>query len=259
MDFAYMAGGFVVGIVVGLTGVGGGSLMTPFLVFMGIPPAVAVGTDLLFAAITKSFGVAAHHRKRTVRWRVVALLALGSIPLSLLAILLLRHLAESGADLSPIITRAISVSLILTAFVLLFKERLQSAAAHSRFDGVRAFHVRWSDVMTVLAGAVLGVLVTLSSVGAGALGAAMLVALSPRMPAVSVVGTDLAHAVPLTAIAGAGHLHLGTVDVALLLYLIIGSVPGILLGARLGVRLPETIMRRVLGAMLLFLGVALAM
>ncbi|NIR32182.1 MAG: sulfite exporter TauE/SafE family protein [Gammaproteobacteria bacterium] len=259
MDFAYIAGGFVVGIVVGLTGVGGGSLMTPFLIFVGIPPAVAVGTDLLFAAITKSFGVVAHQRKHTVWWRVVVLLALGSVPLSLLCVLLLGYLAESGADLSPIITRAISVSLILTALVLLFREHLQRAAAHRRFDGVRAFHVRWSDVMTVLAGAVLGVLVTLSSVGAGALGAALLVALNPRMPAVSVVGTDIAHAVPLTAIAGSGHLHLGTVDVALLLYLLIGSVPGIMLGARLGVGLPENIMRRALGTMLLFLGVALAL
>lgn len=259
MDFAYIAGGFIVGIVVGLTGVGGGSLMTPFLIFVGIAPVVAVGTDLVFAALTKSCGVLAHQRRRTVRWRVVGLLALGSVPFALLSLLLLRYLIETETDLSSIVTRTISLSLVLSALVLLLKEPIERVAAQARFDRVRAFHLQWSDVMTVGAGAVLGVLVTLSSVGAGALGAAMLVALNPRMPAVWVVGTDLAHAVPLTAIAGAGHFHLGTVDTTLLLYLLIGSVPGILLGTRLGVGLPEAIMRRVLGSMLFFLGVVLAL
>lgn len=259
METGYVVAGFVVGAVVGLTGVGGGSLMTPFLIFYGIPPAVAVGTDLLFAAITKSCGVLAHQRKRTVSWRVVGLLAAGSLPLSALAIFVLAELTERGTDLSALITRCISVSLILTALVLLFKGRLERLAGHARFDGLRDFHRRWAVALTLLAGALLGALVTLSSVGAGALGAAMLVALYPRLPAVSIVATDLAHAVPLTALAGLGHLHLGTVDVALLTALLIGSVPGILVGARLGSRLPETLMRRTLGSMLLVIGVGMAL
>jgi uncharacterized membrane protein YfcA len=259
MDIAYIAGGFAVGLVVGLSGVGGGSLMTPFLLFMGVPPAVAVGTDLVFAALTKSCGVVTHHRKGTVRWRVVGLLALGSIPAAALSVLALRHLTRSGADLSLVITRAISVSLILTALVLLCREHLERLGRHARFGRMRAFRKRWWATMTAAAGAMLGVLVTLSSVGAGAIGAAMLVALNPGMRAVSLVATDLAHAVPLTAIAGGGHLMLGTVSFKLLAFLLLGSVPGIVLGTRLGVKLPERIMRRVLGTLLLFIGIGLAM
>lgn len=251
MDIAYTIAGFVVGAIVGLTGMGGGALMTPFLVLYGVPPAIAVGTDLLYAAATKSGAVWLHSRRRTVQWRIVGLLALGSVPAAVLTVFMLSRL---GGRQETLITTTLGVSLVLTSLVLLFKERLRRLGTR-RWPAVRHVVRRHVSPLTVLAGAALGTLVTLSSVGAGALGAAVLLVLHRRLPAVNVIGTDLAHGLPLALLAGLGHLHLGTVDFTLLGNLLLGSLPGIALGTRMSVNLPELLLRRVLAAMLLVIGV----
>lgn len=257
MDWLYTLSGFLVGFVVGITGVGGGSLMTPLLVLgFGVAPAVAVGTDLLYAALTKMGGSWAHSRHGSVDWKVVRLLASGSVPAALLSLLLLHALKLDAHYLKVLITGVLSVALVLTAVALLLKPQLQKLA--SRPDGtpyeLKPHH---QAVATVLTGALLGALVTLSSVGAGALGVVLLMFLYPRMDSARVVGVDIAHAVPLTLIAGLGHAALGTVDYGLLGSLLLGSLPGIYLGSHLGVKIPERILRPTLATMLMLVGIRL--
>lgn len=259
MDLAYTATGFLVGFIIGLTGVGGGSLMTPILVlFFGIKPAIAVGTDLLYAAITKSGGIFVHHSRGTIEWKIVGLLSMGSIPASLLSIFLLKHLQMTGIEYDRLITIVLSISLILTSLVLLFRNQLQAISQHEHFAVIRAFHRRMQSPITVVFGALIGFLVALSSVGAGALGAAILFFLYPRLRAITIVGTDLAHAVPITAIAGLGHAHIGTVNYLLLVSLLVGSLPGIYLGSHTGAKLPDKIIRPILALMLLLIGARMA-
>lgn len=259
MDLAYTISGFVVGFIVGLTGVGGGSLMTPILVLLfGFKPAVAVGTDLLYAALTKSGGVFVHQSRGSIEWEIVGLLALGSVPATVISVFVLKHLGAAGVNYDRIITVALSIALILTSLVLMFKGRLQSLSQADGFSAIRAVHRRLRKPMTVAAGLIIGTLVTLSSVGAGALGAAFLFFLYPRMRAINIVGTDLAHAVPITAIAGLGHVHLGTVDFMLLLSLLLGSLPGIYLGSHTGANLPDRVVRPILASMLFLIGVRMA-
>ena len=256
MDLDYTIAGFVVAFIIGLTGVGGGSLMTPILVIVfGIKPAIAVGTDLLYAAVTKGGGVFVHHYRGTVEWRVVALLACGSIPATVMSLFLLQHLERTGINYDHLITIMLSIALILTSSVLMFKNQLHKLSRNEQFDAVRTLHRRARVPMTVVSGGLIGFLVTLSSVGAGALGAAILFFLYPRQKAIKIVGTDLAHAVPITAIAGLGHAHLGTVNFPLLLSLLIGSLPGIYLGSHTGARLPDTVVRPLLAVMLLSVGI----
>lgn len=249
--------GFLVGVIVGISGVGGGALMTPFLVFYGIPPAIAVGTDLLYAAITKVSGVLVYHGERVIKWKVVGRLLLGSVPASLLVLWWIGRQESEGFDFSLIITRVLSISLILTAFVLFLKGRLSSWAAAEQ--NKHFIPEKYIGPLTVIAGVLLGILVTLSSVGAGALGAAMLVLLYPVFRTRTIVGIDLAHAIPLTAVSGIGYWYLGQVNFELLGNLLIGSVPGILLGTRLGVKLPEVLMQKVLACALLFIGLRIAL
>lgn len=259
MDIAYSLAGFLVGFIVGLTGVGGGSLMTPILVlFFGIAPVIAVGTDLLYAAITKCGGIFVHHRHGNIEWKIVGLLSMGSVPSAIFSIIILKYLGDMGINYDRLIYTSLSIALILTSLVLLFKEKIQSISQNEIFTIIRALHRRLRNPMTIMAGALIGILVTFSSVGAGALGAAILFFLYPRIRAISIVGTDLAHAVPITAIAGLGHFHLGTVNTALLFSLIIGSLPGIYFGSHLGARLPEKIMRPALASMLLMIGIRMA-
>jgi uncharacterized membrane protein YfcA len=255
MNYVFTLSGFLVGLIVGVTGVGGGSLMTPLLVLLfGISPATAVGTDLLYASLTKSVGSWVHGRRGTVAWRVVALLASGSLPAAAGTVLLLRQLALDEQHLRHVVTSVLSVALLLTALALLFKERIRRLA--QRPDGTfYELHHRYLDAATIATGVVVGTLVTLSSVGAGVLGTVALLFLYPRMPTVRIVGTDIVHAVPLTALAGLGHLALGTVDLSLLLSLLLGSLPGIYLGSHLSARLPELALRRTLAAMLLVIGI----
>jgi len=269
MNLMYSASGFGVGLLVGVTGVGGGSLMTPLLVFLfGFKPAIAVGTDLIYASITKTAGVFVHHGKHgSVDWGIVRWLALGSLPLSLITLYVLKNLMEVGKEITGAITFSLGVALLLTACALLVRSVLLRKAAkeqeldddHSTPDNSGRFSPRWEKVATVLTGAVLGVLVTLSSVGAGALGTVALLFLYPRMTTLKIVGTDLAHAIPLTAIAGLGHLSLGNVDLELLGSLLVGSVPGIWVGSHLSARIPEYFLRPVLAILLLVIGVKFVM
>ena len=259
MDIAYTAVGFLVGFIVGLTGVGGGSLMTPILVLgFSISPVIAVGTDLLYAAVTKSGGILVHHAKNTIDWNIVKLLSAGSIPSACISIFILKHMVASGIDYEHVITTPLSIALILTSLVLLFKGQIQKLSQDERLSGIKTFHRELRKPLTIFSGVLIGFLVTLSSVGAGALGAAILFFLYPRMRAISIVGTDLAHAVPITAIAGFGHAHLGTVDYLLLGSLLIGSIPGVYMGSNLGSYLPEKIIRPVLASMLFMIGIRLA-
>ncbi|MEN8131636.1 MAG: sulfite exporter TauE/SafE family protein [Pseudomonadota bacterium] len=256
MDIAFILAGLAIGMIVGLSGVGGGALMTPFLVFYGVPVSMAVGTDLVYAALTKSGAVWLHHKARTVEWRIVGMLALGSIPASLAGILLLKGFLATDTNFEGVITSILGIALILSALVLLFKTRILQFKSNKRSHNPGFFRNRWTMPITILCGTILGLLVTLSSVGAGALGAAILILLYPRLPAASLVGTDLAHAVPLAALAGAGHAQLGLVDFQLLGNLLLGSLPGVFLGTKLGTRLAEPIVRGVLASLLLTLGVA---
>ncbi len=254
MDWLYTLSGFFVGFIVGITGVGGGSLMTPLLVLVfGVAPATAVGTDLLYAALTKLGGSWAHSRHGTVDWNVVKLLAFGSLPAALLSMLLLHYLALDEKHLKTLITGVLSVALVLTALALLLKPYLQKLGR--RPDGtVYELHAHHLTGATILTGAVLGTLVTISSVGAGALGVVVLLFLYPRLSTARIVGTDIAHAVPLTLLAGLGHAVLGTVNYGLLGSLLLGSLPGIWLGSHVGVKIPERVLRPILATMLIVIG-----
>ncbi len=255
MELMYTAAGLGVGFIVGLTGVGGGALMTPLLVlFFGIAPSVAVGTDLLYAAITKTGGVWVHGRRGSVAWKIAGLLALGSVPAALATIGLLKVFAVNTRHFESVVTTALGGALMLTALALLFKERLRNYARRNAPATQTDQDWKWLDAATIATGAVLGVVVTVTSIGAGAMGAVALFFLYPRLSTVQIVGTDLAHAVPLTAVAGMGHFYLGTVDTALLLSLLLGSLPGIYLGSHLGTRVPEHVLRPALAGMLILIG-----
>lgn len=254
MDWLYTLSGFAVGFTVGVTGVGGGSLMTPLLVLaFGVAPATAVGTDLLYAAVTKVGGTWVHARRGTVQWKLVGLLAAGSLPAAGTTILVVRQLAVDEARLRAVLTTILAVALVLTALVLLAKPWLRRFP-ETPGGVVLALRGRHLGVATVVAGVILGALVTLSSVGAGALGAAMLLFLYPRLDPAKVVGTDIAHAVPLTLVAGLGHAALGTVSYRILGSLLLGSLPGIYLGSHLGVKMPERVLRPVLATVLMAVG-----
>jgi len=256
VDIVFIISGFAVGVLVGLTGVGGGALMTPLLIFgFGIAPAVAVGTDLMFAAITKANGVWTHARLGSVEWPVVRRLLMGSLPAALFTLLVLRQANLESGFAQGVMTTTLGIALIVSAAALLFRRRIAQGVATASETGSEVSHK--TRVATVLTGVVLGVLVTLTSVGAGALGAAALFWLYPRLKAARVVGTDLAHAVPLATVAGIGHWQLGTVDWVLLGSLLIGSLPGIYLGSRLSARIPEVWLRSVLASLLLVIGVRL--
>jgi len=254
MDWLYTVSGFGVGLIVGVTGVGGGSLMTPLLVlFFGVSPATAVGTDLLYASLTKTMGAWVHSKRGTVDWKVVGLLAMGSLPSALVTILMLKYLALDEKTLRSVVTSVLSVALLLTAVVLLFKEQIMKIGR--RRDGTMyELHHRYLPTATIATGVVVGSLVTVSSIGAGVLGTVALLFLYPRLPAVKIVGTDIAHAVPLTALAGMGHLALGTVDLVLLGSLLLGSLPGIYIGSHLSAKVPERVLRPLLAVMLLIIG-----
>jgi len=251
MEWLHTLSGLGVGLLVGLTGVGGGALMTPLLIVLfGIAPSTAVGTDLLFASITKTAGIWMHARRGTVAWDIAGLLAAGSLPAAFLAILALERFGPAGHQFETLVKATMGLALMLTALALLFKERLQRLGAQRG----AAIPERRLALATVATGVVLGLMVTLTSIGAGALGAAALFFLYPRLPTARIVGTDLAHAVPLAAVAGLGHLHLGTVNLQLLASLLMGSLPGIYLGSHLGAHIPERILRRVLALMLAVVG-----
>ena len=252
MDWLYPLSGFVVGAIVGLTGVGGGSLMTPLLVLMfGIHPATAVGTDLLYAAITKAGGTAVHARQGHIDWRITALLASGSIPASVVTIWVLSFLPKQSPAVSQVISVSLGIALLLTALAIVFRQKLQRYALSCADDRT---HTRFQSPTTVGIGVILGILVTVSSVGAGALGVAVLFFLYPKLPAIRIVGSDLAHAVPLRLVAGVGHWVIGGVDLSLLGSLLLGSLPGIWLGSHVSAKVPERVLRPMLASMLVLVG-----
>ena len=257
MDYLYTLSGFAVGAIVGLTGVGGGSLMTPLLVLLfGVHPATAVGTDLLYAAMTKAGGTVAHGRKRHIDWAITGRLAAGSIPAAAITIFVLSQLPKGSNTIGTIISHGLGFALMLTAIAILFGRKLRDYAGKHDESPLRQ---RYLGKITVVVGAILGVLVTISSVGAGALGVAALFFLYPKLSPVKIVGSDVAHAVPLTLVAGLGHWMLGGVDWSLLGALLLGSLPGIWIGSHLSAKVPEHILRRILASMLVLIGTKLVL
>src|SRR5579862_185760 len=252
----YSLAGFAVGLLVGLTGVGGGSLMTPILILLfGIHPATAVGTDLLYAAATKTAGSLVHGYNRTVDWRVVRRLAAGSVPMTILTIWALSHVDITGAAARELIAGVLTLALFATALMLVFRDRIVNRYAAR----VGAMPPRRIAALTIVVGAVLGVLVSISSVGAGAIGVTALILLYPQLPTARIVGSDIAHAVPLTLAAGIGHWWLGSINLALLIPLLLGSVPGILIGSYTAVRVPEKALRLLLAATLVLVATKLSL
>ena len=246
-DLLYVLSGFCVGTLVGMTGVGGGSLMTPVLILVfGIHPSAAVGTDLLYAAITKTGGIAIHTLHRTIDWKVVGRLATGSVPAALLTILALSRVDLNGGGARTAINDVLAVALLLTALVLVFRRQILEAYA----SRVGRLNDRTTWLLTVIFGALLGVLVSISSVGAGAIGVTALLRLYPDLPMRRIVGSDIAHAVPLTLVGGVGHAILGSTNWPILVSLLVGSIPGVLLGGQVSVKVPETVLRLALAIIL---------
>ena len=248
IQLLYTISGFAVGLLVGMTGVGGGSLMTPLLILLfGIHPAAAVGTDLLYAAATKTAGSIVHGFNQTIDWRVVRRLAAGSVPMTVITIAAMSGLDINGAAGRDLINAVLTLALVATAVVLVFRGRIITRYA-ARLSALEPKQVA---VLTVAVGAALGTMVSISSVGAGAIGVTCLILLYPNLPTAKIVGSDIAHAVPLTLVAGIGHWLLGSVDFQIFGLLILGSVPGILLGSYAAVRIPEKALRLVLAATLI--------
>ena len=244
MTLSYIVSGFAVGLLVGLTGVGGGSLMTPMLTLLfGVAPTTAVGTDLAFASITKSVGTLTHRVRGTVNWQIVRRLCAGALPAAVLATLALKSYGALDQEIGQIIRYSIAGSVLLTVVALLFKGKM---LAWINARPSRQLHGKTLVYATVAAGALLGTLVTISSIGAGAIGATLLVMLYPKLTSAEVAGTDIAYAVPLTAIAAFGHWWLGSIHWALLATLLVGSVPGITIGAWAARAVPERFLRGLL-------------
>ncbi len=247
----YAISGFAVGMLVGFTGVGGGSLMTPLLVLVfGIHATTAVGTDLLYAAATKSVGTVVHGFSGTVDWGIVLRLAAGSVPAAALTLLAMAHMGKSLDATHGVITTVLGVALILTAMAILFRRIILDFFARR----VGTLGRRRATVLTIVLGAVLGVLVSLTSVGAGAIGVTVLLILYPTLPAGKLVGSDIAHAVPLTLLAGLGHWLMGSVNLPLLASLLCGSIPGIIIGSLLSARAPDRVLRPILASTLAIVG-----
>jgi uncharacterized membrane protein YfcA len=244
MQLSFVVSGFAVGLLVGMTGVGGGSLMTPLLTLLfGVSPTAAVGTDLAFASLTKGVGTFTHRLRGTVHWEIVRRLCLGALPAAILASLALKHFGSLNKEIGQVIRYTIAGSVLLTVLALLFKRKMLAwITAHPE----RQLQGDKLVIATIVCGAVLGTLVTISSIGAGAIGATLLVMLYPRLTAAEVAGTDIAYAVPLTAIAAVGHWWLGSIDWTLLLTLLVGSVPGITLGSYAARAVPERLLRGIL-------------
>lgn len=258
-ELAFVFAGFAVGLVVGLTGVGGGSLMTPILIFFfGVKPYLAVGTDLLFAAFTKMGGTVSMARQKLVPWRVVGQLCAGSIPASLVTLYVLHQMGPANPQVQQIMTTTLGMALLLTAAATLYKalrgRQLPRDSADALSD--RASQPRhWA--LPLLFGALIGTLVTITSVGAGAIGVTVLMIVYPLLPLPRIVAADIAYAVPLTLVAGLGHASLGSVDWPLLGLLLCGSLPGIWVGSRLVLKTPERLIRSLLSGLLAYAGLKL--
>ena len=251
-----VSGGFVVGFLVGMTGVGAGSLMTPFLITqVGVSPALAVGTDLLFAGITKATAATRHHNFGNVNWAIVRWLAAGSVPGALGMLAMLRYIDPDTAAIARIIKQALSLALLLSAMAIVLYPFLTRNGRHAVAEPV---DVPPRRLPTMLLGLGLGSVVTLTSVGAGAIGVVVLTALYPALMTRRLVGTDIVHAIPLTLIAGLGHAGMGNANLTLLGLLLLGSIPGIAIGSRLTGKLPDWLLRIALSLVLLLAAYQLA-
>lgn len=230
--------------------------MTPLLILSGVPEKIAIGTDLLYASITKTGAMASHKRLGTIHWRLVVILAGGSIPSSLLTSYILKYYIPKTLDYGPTLSHALGFMLILTSMVVFFKHKFQGESDQDELS------INWAQrnasLITFIGGLFLGIFVTLSSVGAGAFCAALLLVLYPRLPAIHVVGTDIAHAVPLTLIAGLGHLWNNNVNFELLAGLLVGSLPAVHFGAKAATKVPNTVLQPILASLLLIIGVKFA-
>jgi uncharacterized membrane protein YfcA len=250
----FVLSGFAVGFLVGMTGVGGGSLMTPLLILLfHVHPVTAVGTDLIYASVTKTGGSLVHGINKTIDWRIVVRLASGSLPATIATLFVLHTLAINPEAMNALVTRVLGVALLATALALIFRKRL--LASYSRRVGVLS--EGQTIGFTVVTGVLLGILVTISSVGAGALGVTALILLYPELPVVKIAGSDIAHAVPLTLLAGLGHLMSGGIDVGMLESLLLGSLPGIILSSLFAPRMPDLALRLILAATLTISGLRL--
>ena len=252
---ALIAAGAFVGLAVGLTGIGGGSLMTPILLMFGFPPHIAIGTDLWYAAITKSSGVVSHQKSGNIDWSIVKSMAVGSIPAALVTLLILKLFFKNANEYSHILTIALGIMLVLTSLTILLRSRIKIKVIDADYKGPGQRLSR--SLITCSFGVLIGIFVTLSSVGAGAIGTAVLLSVYPHLVSQRVVGTEIAHAVPLTLIAGIGHLWLGNVDFVLLGCLLIGSLPAVHLGTYLGNRLPNQVLQPILASILFGVGLKL--
>ncbi len=250
----YSLAGLIVGIAVGATGVGGGSLMTPILIlFYGISPKLAVGTDLLYASLSKSWGVVLHQRNGSMAWSIVGWLALGSIP-SAIAMLVYIDSHGSNGDLDRLIKLTLAIAVMTTATFTLLQEPILKLVRMSENASGSSLLERHQKLGTVLSGLLIGAVVTISSVGAGVIGMMLLMMLYPKEQPLRLVGGDLAHAVLITGLAGLGHAKLGTVDYLLLGWLLLGAIPGIWIGSRLGFRMNALALKRAIAMMLIVAG-----
>ncbi|HEX6783410.1 MAG TPA: sulfite exporter TauE/SafE family protein [Sphingomicrobium sp.] len=251
-DPLYSLAGLLVGALVGMTGVGGGSLMTPLLVLLfGFHPATAVGTDLLYASVTKTVGTAVHNQRKTVDWKIVASLACGSVPSSIATIYVMSRVGTLAQHAAGVLNVMLGVTLLLTSVSIFFRPWIVRWAG-PRFDHAGARRISgW----TILLGFVLGILVSSTSVGAGALGTTALLMLYPTLPVARIAGSDIAHAVPLTLIAGVGHWLLGSVNFTLMAALLVGSIPGIIVGSHFAAKTSDAVLRPVLAVTLLVVAV----
>jgi len=252
-DSLHAIAGFLVGVLVGLTGVGGGSLMTPVLVLLfGVNAKTAVGTDLLYASITKMAGTAIHGWRETVDWKIFRLLASGSLPAAAITLFALSYVGKIGKSAEHTILLILGGMLILTALATAFQRRLiKFAGQHEVVDREKA------AIPTIILGAAIGTLVSISSVGAGAIGVTALLMLYPSLTVKRIVGTDIAHAVPLTLLAGMGHWLIGDVNLVLLFNLLVGSIPGVVIGSLMSTRAPDNVLRPALAAVLTASGLKL--
>jgi len=270
----FALGGAFVGFIVGMTGVGGGSLMTPLLTLVfGVPAQVAVGTDLLFASVTKAGGIFTHARKGNVNWHLTRWLVAGSVPAAALTLGGLHIAGLDNGSLAKVMARGLGVALFMTASAILLRNQIRALGqqfAARRLAGavvgggsVTVMVERDPEAVrvmpTFILGIVIGTLVALTSVGAGALGVVALLFLYPNAPVRRIVGADIAHAVPLTLVAGAGHAIMGSVNWSMLAALLVGSLPAITLGSHLTARVPEKLLRGLLATMLVIIGAKLVM
>lgn len=257
----FILAGVLVGFCVGITGVGGGSLMTPILISLfKIEPHIAIGTDLLYAAISKFCGSMVHAKKLNIVWPIVIWLALGSIPASIITHWVLDHYLSGSTHYKSVLTMVLGFMLTLTGISIIFRARIEKFFAKFRAEKQndednQSFNIEGKRAYVVIMGIVLGVFVTLSSVGAGAFGIMALILMFPNLPMIRIIGSDVVHAVLLTSVAGFAHMTSGNVDFHLLGWLLVGSIPAIIVGTLISSKMPEKLIRKVLGITLFALGI----